>query len=622
MPTPPRSFGPPGQPGGGTDIKNMVIFIVLSMVILFGYDFFIAKPQREQVAAAQRAAAQAQRTQAQVEKPVAPTLDRQGALAQSARVSFDNASIDGSIALVGARFDDLSLKRYRQTVEKGSPEVTLLSPQGAPGHYDAYLGWEDPYTGDDIVGARTAWTAPAGAKLTPQTPLVLTYSALDGLVFTRTISVDDDYMFTIKDEIVNQGATARTLHPFGVVRRLDKPSDFIPNQIVHQGLIAMRREGDKNILVDETYQNADKLVKDKARGKKATDEKLESFESPGGWLGVSDHYWLTAIVPTQDEKLNAVLTAAPSGNSTDYRATYTGAAKQLAPGAKLEHTQRIFAGAKRVDVLKGYQEKLGIPDLDRAVDWGMFFFMTRPFFWLLDFLGKWVGNFGIGILLTTVVVKLALFPLVNASFKSMAKLRKVQPKLKEVQERFAADKQRQQQEMMKLYQQEKINPVAGCLPIFAQIPIFYALYKTLTVTIEMRHAPFFGWIHDLSARDPTNLFNLFGLLPFDPHTWPVVGPFLWLGALPIMYGLSMWATTSLSPQATDPTQKMVFQLMPIIFTFLFAGFAAGLVIYWTWSNILSFAQQYVIMRQNGVETEIDKLIDKYIRKKPPAPASS
>jgi YidC/Oxa1 family membrane protein insertase len=610
MPTPPRGLGP----GSPDETRNLILFAVLMMVFLYGYDFFIAGPQRQATVRAQQQAHQEQ----QVAPPPKPVLARPAAIAAVSRVAINNARVAGSIALTGARFDDLALKGYRQTADKNSPDVSLLNPINAKGGYDSYLGWGDPYTNEDVVALHTPWTAPEGASLTPQTPLTLSYTSPDGLAFTRVIAIDDQYMFTITDTIVNNGAARRALRPFSVVRREDTPPDFAPNLNVHQGMVGIL--GPDHQLQDKTYQQARALVQDKAKGKQPADAPLMQIAGPGGWLGISDHYWLAALIPPQDENLNVRFDANPQDNYIEYRASYWGKARAIEPGASVTYTQRLFAGAKRVDVLQGYEKSLAIPDFDRAIDWGnIFWFLTRPLYALLDFLGSHVGSFGLAILLTTIVVKLVLFPLVNSSFESMSKMRKIQPKMKELQDRYAADKERQQQELMKLYQAEKINPLAGCLPVLAQIPVFWGLYKTLSITIEMRHAPFIGWIKDLSAPDPTNIFNLFGLLPYDPTHIPIIGAFLHIALLPIIYGVSLFATQSLSPQAPDPTQRMVFRFMPIFMTFLFASYSAGLLVYWIWSNLLSFLQQYFIMRKNGVETEIDKLIEKYFVK--PAPTA-
>jgi YidC/Oxa1 family membrane protein insertase len=414
-------------------------------------------------------------------------------------------------------------------------------------------------------------------------------------------------MFTIADAVRNDSAASVTIRPFSVVKRRDLPSDFLPNQIVHQGLNGVL--GAQHLLEERTYQTAERHAKEKLENKRQMDSAMMTAEGPGGWLGVSDHYWLAALIPAQNEVIKATYDATPAPGYLDLRADYVGVGRPLTPGASVTYTQHFFAGAKRVDILKGYQEKLNVPDFDKAVDWGNFWFLTRPYFFVLDYFGKATASFGLAILIMTVLVKIVLYPLLNQSFSAMSKMRKLQPKMKEIQERFAADKARQQQEMMQLYQKEKVNPLAGCLPILIQIPILYALYKVLTVTIELRHAPFL-WMPDLSARDPLMLGNLFGLLDFNPTTIPILGFFLGIGMWAIIYGVTMYASQAMSAQPTDATQAMIFKLMPVVVAFMFSTAAVGLVIYWTWSNILSIAQQYVIMRQNGIETEFDKWLAK------------
>lgn len=605
---------PPGPPEGDDNNRNTIIAIILCVAILFGWEYFFSGPQRVEMQKARQT--ELARVEAAAAKPAAvpaapgeATTDAAAPSAPAPRIVFDNPSaIDGTINLEGARFDDLHMKRHFETVER-TAEARLFAPLGAEHHYDAVLGWET--AGEDKgsgVGQRALWTAPAGARLTPDTPLVLTHEA-DGLRVTRTVTLDQDYMFTITDVVENTGAAPRTLRPYGVIRRTGLPDDFMPNQIVHQGMLGVF--GPEPILHDITYQRGQKHAREKAEGKKLEDARLFEGRGPGGWLGISDHYWLAAMIPPQAEEIEGWYDARQEGadaKTISFRSAYRGAPRTIAPGATIEYQQKLYAGAKTVDILQRYQKELAIPNFDKAVDWGNFWFLTRPFFWLLDFFGGLLGNFGLAIMATTVAVKLLLFPLVNQSFEAMSKLKKLQPKMKEVQEKYANDKQRQQQEMLKLYQTEKVNPVAGCLPILVQIPIFYALYKVLTVTIEMRHAPFFGWIQDLSAKDPTNIFNLFGLIPFDPG---LITPFLHVGIWPILYGITMWGVTALNPQAPDPIQRQVFALLPFVFVFLFGGFAAGLVIYWTWSNLLSILQQYVIMRKNGVETEFDKLLARF-----------
>jgi YidC/Oxa1 family membrane protein insertase len=609
------------------DMRNVFLAIGLSLAILLGFEFLYNVPQRER-ALAEQARIEELRAQSEAsrraeagesgEAPAAPSgpVTREQAIAAAAqsggRLVIDTPAVDGAIALDGARFDDLSLRNYNRQVDPASGEVTLLSPINSELGHDAFFGWELQAGGDTstLAGADTVWTAPEGARLTPQTPVTLTHTAANGIVVERTIAVDGNYMFTITDVVRNASGAPVSLRPFGTVRRQGMPADYRRNQIVHQGLIGVF--GDRT-LRQVTFENADKHARDKTRGRAGADERIEEEQAQGGWFGITEHYWLAAIIPDQSERYSAYFDARPEDNRNDYRAAYRGQWREAAAGGEITYTQRLFAGAKEVELLQAYQnsETQPIPRFDDAIDWGNFWFLTRPFFlWLLHPLGQLVGNFGIAILLSTIVIKVLLFPLVYQSFRAMAKMRALQPKMKELQERYAADKQRQQQELMKLYQTEKINPVAGCVPILLQIPVFYALYKTLTVTIEMRHAPFFGWIQDLSARDPTSIFNLFGLLPYDPASVPVIGSLLLIGAWPILYGISMWALQGLSQPITDPVQKQIFAMLPIVFTFLFASFAAGLVIYWTWSNVLSMLQQYVIMRRQGVETQLDTFLRK------------
>jgi YidC/Oxa1 family membrane protein insertase len=499
----------------------------------------------------------------------------------------------------------------------------LLAPMNTEFGHDAFFGWE-VQTGQDVAtlaDASTEWTATEGARLTPTTPVTMTRQAGENLTIERTISIDQNFMFTITDVVRNESGAPVSVRPFGVVRRQGMPEDYRQNQIVHQGLIGAF--GPENHLQQANFSNAQKHARDKDRGRRGADERIRELQGEGGWFGIVDHYWLTAIVPDQGERISAYFDSRPENNTIDYRTAYRGQWREAPAGGAITYTQRLFAGAKVYETLREYEAggEIGqaIPRFDDAIDWGNFWFLTRPFFALMHWFGQnipGVFSFGIAILLSTIVVKMILFPLVYHSFKAMAKMRGLQPKMKELQEKYAADKQRQQQELLRLYQTEKINPVSGCLPILLQIPVFFALYKVLTNTIEMRHAPFYGWIEDLSARDPTSLFNLFGLLPYDPGQVPLIGSVLLIGAWPIMYGISMWALQALSPPPTDPTQAQIFRLLPILFTFMFAAFPAGLVIYWTWSNTLSILQQYVIMRRQGVETQLDTFLKKRFAPKP------
>lgn len=599
------------QPGGPQDdgtTRNMILAVVISLLIFLPYNIFVLEPMQKK----QRAAAVAERVEVQKQRAEGPPANapvaRSVAVASGKRVRFDAPGVDGSIALDGGRIDDLSLKRYRETIDPNSPEVVFLNPEAARGATYGVFGWTDA---DHTIDVIPSWTAPEGAKLTPQTPLTLTYNTGDGLTFTRTVAIDDNYVFTITDKVANASATPRVLRAYGAVRRHGLPDNLVNYQTVHEGFTGVL----DGRLTETDYKAADK-------GKGQDYEKLhEGVQSTGGWLGITDKYWLAAVIPERGVKITGQYSSRPGTDGRPiYEAGYLGEPLTIAANGEASATHHFFAGAKRVEILRNYEQSLGAPDFTKAVDWGNFYFLTRPFFWLLENFFKLVGNFGVAIMLTTVVVKALLFPIAYNSYKTMSKMQKLQPKMKELQERFAADQQRLQQEMIKLYQSEKVNVASGCLPIFLQIPVFYALYKVLLVTIEMRHAPFFGYIQDLSAKDPTSWLNLFGLLPFDaPTGLPVIGGLFAIGLLPVLYGISMWAVTAISPQQVqDPIQRRIFQLMPILFTFMFASFAIGMVIYWVWSNTLTFAQQYAIMRSQGVETGLDKFLAKLFKKDEPS----
>ncbi len=619
---------------GPTETRNVVIAIVLSIAIFAGFEFFYNGPARERLQEQQRAQVelQHQEQQQQQQTTAEPGVDgetttpaatgagpvsRADALgAASARVAIDTSQVDGSISLQGARIDDLNLRQYHRTIDPTSDEVTLLSPVNTEYGHDAFFGWElqTGETSRPLADVRSGWTLTEGDRLTPTTPITLSFDASDGLTIQRRISIDQNYMFTITDTVRNASGTAQSTRPFATVRRAGMPQDYRFSQIVHQGLVGVAGPRQYRAV---TFKAADKHARDRTRDRVGEDQRIEELTGEGGWFGVTDHYWLAALVPDQNERVSAYFDSRTRDDRNDYLASYRGQWREVPANGEVTYSQRFFAGAKRYELLRDYQhasEEVGggqpIPRFDDAIDWGNFWFLTRPFFAMMHYFGQlfagWgvIFNFGLAILASTVVVKLVMFPLVYQSFKAMAKMRGLQPKMKEIQERYAADKQRQQQETLKLYQTEKINPVAGCVPILFQIPVFFALYKTLTVTIEMRHAPFVGWVHDLSAQDPTSLFNLFGLLPFTPPA------FLMIGLWPIFYGLSMLALQALSPPPTDPVQAQIFRFLPILFTIMFAAFPAGLVIYWTWSNSLSILQQYVIMRRQGVETQLDKLLNR------------
>ncbi len=436
-----------------------------------------------------------------------------------------------------------------------------------------------------VPGPDTAWRRQGSGTLTVGRPVTLVYDNGEGLEFRRTISVDDKYLFTVKDEVVNRGAAPVTLYPYALISRHGTP-ETLGYYILHEGFIGVL--GDK--LQEETYSDVEK-------------KKVVSFTSSNAWLGFTDKYWAATLLPLPAAKIDARFAAFQNGKKS-YQTDYRLEPLTIAPGASGVAETRLFAGAKEVSIIDSYNEQLGLNKFDRLIDWGWFYFITKPLFLAMDWIYHKVGNFGVAILIITVLIKILFFPLANKSYASMAKMKAVQPEMMAIRERYADDKMKQQQAMMELYKKEKINPVAGCLPILIQIPVFFALYKVLFVTIDLRHAPFFGWIRDLSAPDPLTIFNLFGLIPWDPSTVPVIGPFLMLGPWPIVMGLTMWFQMKLNPAPPDPTQKMIFDYMPIIFTFMLASFSAGLVIYWAWNNTLSVLQQSVIMHKHGAKIEL------------------
>ncbi len=504
--------------------------------------------------------------------------------------------------------------QYRETVDPNSPPIVLFSPSGAPDAYYAEFGWVPTAgTTQKLPGPDTVWKEEGGGALTVDHPITLTYDNGEGLIFRRTIAVDDHYLFTIKDEVQNKSGGTVTLFPYALISRHGTPKT-LGYYILHEGLIGvMGSDGEQTV----TY-------------KKIAEKKDEHWDVTDAWLGFTDKYWAAALLPNTDAKVHARFSASKSGGHETYQTDYLLDPVTVAPGATGTADARLFAGAKEVSVVGinfpftnagGYNQALHLNHFDLLIDWGWFYFITKPMFLAIDFFFHLVGNFGVAILIVTVLVKLLFFPLANKSYASMAKMKAVQPELTMIRERYADDKMKQQQAMMELYKKEKINPVAGCLPIAIQIPVFFSLYKVLFITIEMRHAPFYGWIKDLSAPDPTNVFTLFGLIPFDPTTLPLVGGFAHLGAWAVIMGITMWVQMKLNPAPPDPTQQMIFNWMPLIFTFMLANFPAGLVIYWAWNNSLSVAQQSVIMHRNGAKIELwDNLKRTFIKPNPKQPA--
>jgi YidC/Oxa1 family membrane protein insertase len=605
-----------------TDNRNTILAVILSGLVLLGWQYFFNIPQMEK----QRAAQQAEQAQKQAQTPgqapaatpaqpgaapgtapstpaAATVQSRETVLAAGPRIKIDTPRITGSIALKGGRIDDVALSQYRETVDPKSPAVVLFSPSGTAKPYYAEFGWVGAAgTAAKLPDAATVWTQVGSNALTPSSPVTLTWDNGGGLTFKRTIAIDDHYLFTLKDEVSNTGNAPVTLYPYALISRHGTP-ETSGYYILHEGLIGVLG-GDG--LQEYTY-------------KKIDEDKRKEFKATNAWLGITDKYWAATLLPASDAALQARFSSNLVGNVHTYQTDYLLEPQTIGIGGSATANARLFAGAKESKLIDAYDKALNLNRFELLIDWGWFYFITKPMFWVIDFLYRLVGNFGVAILLVTVLVKAIFFPLANKSYASMAKMKALQPKLTELKERFPDDKMKQQQEMMELYKKEKINPLAGCLPIAIQIPVFFSLYKVLFVTIEMRHAPFFGWIRDLSAPDPTNLFNLFGLFAFDPTTLPVFGHYLHLGIWPIIMGITMWFQMKLNPTPPDPTQKMIFDWMPLIFTFMLAGFPAGLVIYWAWNNTLSVLQQSYIMKKNGADFHLfDNIKSSFGGKKPAA----
>src|SRR3954447_15553916 len=619
-----------------TDNRNTILAVILSGIVLIAWQYFYNVPQMEK----QRAQTQ---TQAELAKPTPQTtpgsttpsatpsanapantpaaaaaaiVSRDAAIAATPRVKIESPSLIGSISLKGARIDDLSLVKFRDTVDPTSPPIVLYSPSNTASPYYAEFGWV-PASGSaaKIPDQNTVWQQEGIGSLSPGHPVTLKYDNGEGLTFRRTIAIDERYLFTMKDEVSNVGSAPVTLYPFALISRHGTPH-VEGYYILHEGLIGYL--GDKG-LQEYGY-------------KKIDDAKAVSFKVTDGWFGITDKYWASALLPDTGAQLEARFSSNLVGTVRTYQTDYLEDPQTIAIGGTASANTRLFAGAKEASVvginfplagLGGYNKQLSLNHFDLLIDWGWFYFITKPMFLALDFFYHLVGNFGISILLVTVLVKLLFFPLANKSYASMAKMKSVQPQLAALKERYPDDKVKQQQEMMEIYKKEKINPIAGCLPVALQIPVFFSLYKVLFVTIEMRHAPFYGWIKDLSSHDPTTIFNLFGLIPWDPMVLgPVIGPYLMLGVWPIIMGITMWIQMKLNPAPPDPTQKMIFDWMPLIFTFMLASFPAGLVIYWAWNNLLSVIQQSYIMRKNGVKVELFDNLKSAFAKKPVAEAKA
>lgn len=580
--------------------KNFVVALVLSIMVFLVWNYFYIAPKQEKLKERQQAEALLKKQSNGVitpkvdgavksGSPITPGVvnapikikSRAEALAEAKRISIDTPAIRGSINLTGGRIDDISLKNFRQEVAKDSPPVEFFSPEGSKHPYFADFGWVSSDTTVAAPKNDTVWTKLSGDMLKVGSPIKLQYDNGKGLLFEREIAIDDRFMFTITQRVMNKGAKSVDLSPYGLIYRRNKPvgeSIFIS----HEGLVGVFNDE----LIETTYADL-------------ADERLEKHTGKKGWLALTDKYWAAALIPDARHKFNATfIGSAAEGADDNYTANYLHEGQILEPGKTIEVTNRLYAGAKQGEVIEDYANALSIDRFTNLIDWGWFHFITKPLFKTLVYFNHMIGNFGVAILIVTILIKLLLFPLANKSYKSMAHMKKMQPEMEKIRNRYKDDKMKQQQELMELYKTHKINPLSGCWPVLIQIPIFFALYKVLYVTIEMRHAPFVGWIQDLSAPDPTSIFNLFGLIPID------LPQFLMIGIWPIIMGITMFIQMKLNPAPTDAVQAQIFTYMPIVFTFILAGFSSGLVIYWAWNNTLSVCQQYFIMRRAGVDVNL------------------
>lgn len=562
-------------PPSPADLRNMILTVVLCTGLLFIWQTMYRQPPAVKQPVEQT-------TPTNTNGVIVPgaamgegsldTVSRDALLQNGARVTINSPAVHGSIALKGLHFDDLTLVRHRQELDPNSPEVVLLAPADYKERYFAQVGWVASTAGQVTVpNDNSVWQA-SGNELTPEHPITLSWTSPENIVFSVIVGIDKDYLFTIKQAVDNHSPHTVSLMPYGLLNR-EKPLSDRFSGIVHSGPLGVF----DNTLTEVNY-------------KALKEEPKQKFENTKGWLGIADKYWLTAFIPAQDEMFTANFQDITQGAHSRVQVDYLGATTLVGTEQSVENTVHLFAGAKELSVLERYKKDLHAPLFDRALDFGSLYFITKPIFITLDYFYKLLGNFGLAILLFVILLKIALFPLSNKSYYSVAQMRNLQPQVEKLKAQYENDKLKLQQEMMLLWQREKVNPLSGCLPMLIQIPIFFSFYKMLLVTIEMRHAPFYGWIHDLSAKDPTNVFTLLGLVEWSPPAMLHIG--LW----PIIMAATMAIQQKLQPKPTDPVQAKVIGLLPYIFLVMFAAFPAGLLIYWAWNNVLSIAQQSVIMR--------------------------
>ncbi|NRB35723.1 MAG: membrane protein insertase YidC [Rhodobacteraceae bacterium] len=512
------------------------------------------------------------------------------------RIAIDTPRLEGSISLQGGRLDDLRLKDYHVTIDPKSPIVTMLRPVSEIDAYYTLHGWA-PASGlapEDVPGPNTIWTQRGDNVLGTDSPIILDWDNGNGLTFSREIDVDENYMFTITQTVTNNGDTTVAMAPYGIIARHGEPKNLKNFFILHEGIIAMA----DGTLTETDYSDMPDMPDDRVQGVKSEIQQIEA----NGWIGFTDHYWMTTLIPEPGTRFRAV--SRYDETRDIYQAETVQGTQTLAPGEAVTVTSRLFAGAKEWEAIRNYERQDGIEGFLDSIDWGWFFFLTKPIFWLLHELNILIGNMGWAIIALTLILKAVLLPLAYKSYVSMAKMKELQPQMEKLKEAAGDDRQKLQQGMMELYKKEKVNPAAGCLPILLQIPIFFSLYKVIFVTIELRHAPWFGPFRDLSAPDPTSIMNLFGLLPWAGPAPESFLALIMIGILPLLLGISMWLQQKLNPAPTDPTQQMIFAWMPWVFMFMLGGFASGLVIYWIANNVITFVQQFMIMRSQGYTPDV------------------
>ena len=589
--------------------KNLILATALSFAVILVWFVLFPPPEPAAVDPNEPAVASA---------PVAstPTLAGNGTTepaaaepaADAPRIAIETPRVTGSVSLLGGRIDQLSLKAYRETLEPGSDIVTLLSPIGEPHAYYALYGWAAGagVAPENVPGANTLWQMESGETLTPSTPVAMVWDNGQGLIFRRQIAIDDSFMFTVTQSVENTGTASASMAPYGILARHGEPEDLKNFFILHEGLVAMA----DGTLTETSYSKMPDYSYNEREGARAEVTQVTG----NGWIGFTDHYWMSTLIPAAGSPFKAV--AKYDERRDIYQTEAVMPTQTVAPGETVTVESRLFAGPKEWATIRAYQNEGGVDRFIDSIDWGWFFFLTKPIFAVLHYLNALIGNMGWAIIGLTLLIKALLFPLAYKSYVSMAKMKELQPKMEELKKAAGDDRQKLQKDMMELYKKEKVNPASGCLPILLQIPIFFSLYKVIFVTLELRHAPWFGWITDLSAPDPSSIFNLFGLLPWgapDPNS---IMALVFIGILPILLGISMWLQQKLNPAPTDATQAMIFAWMPWVFMFMLGGFASGLVVYWIANNMITFTQQYLIMRSQGYKPNVFGNIKESFQRKP------